>query len=91
MTCTTITVSWTSDPSDADGYIVNVTSDTDTVQQTQQVEGDSQNTITLEGLRNGTTFNITIRAYQDLLGPASSPIIVQTFDGEFLPSGVCTV
>ena len=45
---------------------------------TQQVEGGSQNTTTLEGLRGGTSYNITIRAYQDLLGPASSPISVQT-------------
>ena len=81
MTCTTITVSWTSDPSDADGYVVNVTSDTDTVQQTLQVEGGSQNTTTLEGLKERTNYNITVRAYQQLLGPASSPISVQTLSG----------
>ena len=34
-TATTITVSWTTNPTDADGYVVNATSDTDTV--TQQV------------------------------------------------------
>uniref|UniRef100_A0A1X7SKD7 Fibronectin type-III domain-containing protein n=1 Tax=Amphimedon queenslandica TaxID=400682 RepID=A0A1X7SKD7_AMPQE len=77
-TATTITVSWTPlDSSDADGYLVNVTSDTDTV-QTVQVEGSSNNTITLNGLRGGTTYNITVRAYQQLLGPASSAISVQT-------------
>ena len=71
-TTTTITVSWTAlDSSDADGYVVNVTSDTDTV-QTVQVEGSSNNTITLNGLRGGTTYNITVRAYQQLLGPAST-------------------
>uniref|UniRef100_A0A1X7V5J1 Fibronectin type-III domain-containing protein n=1 Tax=Amphimedon queenslandica TaxID=400682 RepID=A0A1X7V5J1_AMPQE len=71
-TATTITVSWTAlDSSDADGYVVNVTSDTDTV-QTVQVEGSSNNTITLNGLRGGTTYSITVRAYQQLLGPASN-------------------
>ena len=77
-TATTITVSWTAlDSSDADGYVVNVTSDTDTV-QTVQVEGSSNNTITLNGLRRGRTYNITVRAYQQLLGPASSTINVFT-------------
>ena len=71
-TATTITVSWTAlDSSDADGYVVNVTSDTDTM-QTVQVEGSSNNTITLNGLRGGTTYSITVRAYQQLLGPRST-------------------
>uniref|UniRef100_A0A1X7SYM0 Protein-tyrosine-phosphatase n=1 Tax=Amphimedon queenslandica TaxID=400682 RepID=A0A1X7SYM0_AMPQE len=77
-TTTTITVSWTAlDSSDADGYVVNVTSDTDTV-QTVQVKGSSNNAATLNGLREGTTYSITVRAYQQLLGPASSTISVQT-------------
>ena len=70
-TATTITVSWIAlDSSDADGYVVNVTSDTDTV-QTVQVEGSSNNTITLNGPRGGGLHCITVRAYQNLLGPAS--------------------
>ena len=77
-TATTITVNWTAlDSSDADGYVVNVTSDTNTV-QTVQVEGSSNNTITLNELRGRTTYNITVRAYQQLLGPASSTISVTT-------------
>ena len=75
-TATTITVSWTSVPSDADGYVVNVTSDTNTM--TQQVKGGSQNETTLKGLILGTTYDITVRAYQDILGPASNAISVQT-------------
>ena len=79
-TATTITVSWTAlDSSDADGYVVNVTSDTDTV-QTVQVEGSSNNTITLNGLNIETTYSITVRAYKQLLGPAST-ISVQTLPG----------
>ena len=75
-TATTITVSWTPVPSNADGYVVNVTSDTHTV--TQQVKGGSQNEITLKGLIPVKTYDITVRAYQDILGPASSAISVQT-------------
>ena len=45
--------------------------------QTVQVEGSSNNTITLNGLRAVTTYSITVRAYQQLLGPAST-ISVQT-------------
>ena len=48
---------------------------------THKVEGGSQSTTTLEGLRGGTTYNITVRAYQQLLGPASSAISVQTLPG----------
>ena len=80
-TATTITVNWTAlDSSDANGYVVNVTSDTDTV-QTVQVKGSSNNTITLNGLRERTAYNITVRAYQQLLGPGSSTVSVQTLPG----------
>ena len=80
-TTTSITVSWTAfNSSDANGYVVNVTSDTDTV-QTVQVEGSSNNTITLNGLNIETNYSITVRAYQQLLGPASSTISVQTLPG----------
>ena len=78
-TATTITVSWTPVPSDADGYVVNVTSNTHTV--TQQVKGGSQNEMTLKGLISATAYNITVRAYQDILGPASNVISVQTLSG----------
>ena len=75
-TATTITVSWTPNSTDADGYVVNATSDTDTV--TQQVKGGNQSTTTLKGLRVGTTYTITVRAYQDILGPASNTISIHT-------------
>ena len=78
-TATTITVSWTPVPSDADGYVVNATSNTHTV--TQQVKGGSQNEITLKGLIPATTYNITVRAYQNILGPASNAISIQTMSG----------
>ena len=46
--------------------------------QTIHVEGSSNNAITLNGLGGGTTYNITVRAYQQLLGPACSTISVTT-------------
>ena len=45
---------------------------------TQQVKGGSQNEMTLKGLIPVTTYDITVRAYQDILGPASNAISVQT-------------
>ena len=48
---------------------------------TQQVTGGNQSTTTLKGLRGGTTYNITVRAYQDILGPVSNTISVQTYPG----------
>ena len=46
---------------------------------TQQVKGGNQSTTTLKRLRVGTTYNITVRAYQDILGPVSNTISVQTY------------
>ena len=79
-TTTTITVSWrTLDLSDANGYVVNVTSDTHTM--TQQVKGGSENVMTLNGLIPATTYNITVRAYRDVLGPASNVTRIETLSG----------
>ena len=43
---------------------------------TQQVKRDSQNEMTLKRLIPVITYNITVRAYQDILGPASNVISV---------------
>ena len=73
-TTTSITVRWTAfNSSDADGYVVNVTSGTNTV-QIVQLERSSDDALTINNLRRGTTYSITVRAYQQLLGPASSAI-----------------
>ena len=74
-TSDTITLYWTPlDSSDADGYVVYVTNDTDTVQIVQV----KRSNIILNGLRGGRTYKIRVRAYQQLVGPASSTITVQT-------------
>ena len=72
---TGVTISWTAvNASDADGYIVNITllSSAHTNNPTL-VDVGNVTQYTLQ-LSNGTTFQLTVRAYQDLLGPASSPI-----------------
>ena len=79
-TATTITVSWTPVPSDADGYVVNVTSNTHTM--TQQVKGGSLNETILKGLIPVTTYDITeepIKIYWDLLVMQSVYIHRQVF------------
>ena len=52
---------------------------------TQQVKGGNQSTTTLKGLRVGTAYNITVRAYQDILGSVSNTISVQTYPGILQP------
>ena len=53
--------------SDADGYVVYY-NDT-----TKVVGGDVKET-TLNGLIPGTRYSITVRAYQDILGPPSTTL-----------------
>lgn len=65
--------------SDADGYVV--TAFTNTESTSVQVEGGNKNTATLMGLRGGTIYEIKIRAYQQLIGPASNTISAQTSSG----------
>ena len=45
------------------------------------MEGSSNNRARLTGLRVKATYSITVRAYQQLLGPASNTISVQTLPG----------
>ena len=70
---TGVTISWTAvNASDADGYIVNITllSSAHTNNPTLVDVGN----VTQYTLKTGTTFQLTVRAYQDLLGPASNSI-----------------
>ena len=55
------------DTSDADGYVVYYNDTAKLV-----VGGDVKET-TLDGLIPGTSYSITVRAYQDILGPPSTP------------------
>ena len=57
-------VAWTYNTSDADGYVVYYND------KVKKVEGGYV-TETLLGLEPGTTYNIKVRAYQDILGPSS--------------------
>ena len=72
---TSITVNWMYDTSDADGYVVYYNGTAKLV-----VGGDVKET-TLDGLIPGTSYSITLRAYQDILGPPSTTCIATTDDG----------
>ena len=64
------------DTSDADGYVVYYNGTAKLV-----VGGDVKET-TLNGLIPETSYFITVRAYQDILGPPSTPLIATTDDGQ---------
>ena len=79
MSATCITVNWTYDnTSDADGYVVYVNDST-----AHNVIGSNNTSVTLDGLIPETSYSITVRAYQDILGPPSIPLIVKTDISEF--------
>ena len=65
---TNVTVNWTYDTNDADGYVVYYNNNV------RKVEGGDVKETTLDGLIPGTSYSITVRAYQDILGPPSIPL-----------------
>ena len=62
--------------SDADGYVVYYNG------AAKQVVGGDVKETTLDGLIPGTSYSITVRAYQDILGPASTALNAATDDGK---------
>ena len=78
-TATTIAVGWTAfDSSEADGYGFSLHGP-DT-QSNGRIQDVNQNSVSFTMLNGTTNYNITIRAFQQLLGPGSS-ITVQTLPG----------
>ena len=72
MNATSVTISWTAvNATEADGYVVYSTPQST---NTTAVDVGNVTQYTLEGLVPGNTYNITVRAYQDLLGPESGSI-----------------
>ena len=63
-----VTVNWTYDTNDADGYVVYYNNNI------SKVEGGDVKETTLDGLIPVTSYTITVRAYQDILGPPSIPL-----------------
>ena len=63
-----VMVSWIYPTNDADGYVVYYNN------QVKKVEGGDINQTTLYDLALGARYNITVRAYQDILGPPSIPL-----------------
>ena len=75
-TTTSITVNWMYDTSDADGYVVYYNG------TAKLVEGGDMKETTLDGLIPGTSYSITVRAYQDILGPSTTSLNTVTDDGK---------
>ena len=71
---TSITVNWRAIP-DADGYVVYVD---------DAVYDIFENDTTVTNLIPVTNYSITVRAYQDILGPVSTPLNVTTDDGKYM-------
>ena len=71
---TSLSISWAlpSPSLDADGYVIYFNS-SDMSSMSVKVEGGDVSEYTLGGLSPSTKYTITIRAYQDILGPASEP------------------
>ena len=62
------------------GYVINGSSSSDyTIQLV-----NTTTTGTLSGLLPGTLYNITVRAYQDILGPSSDVLVITTLDGTYI-------
>ena len=81
MNATSATISWTAvNATDADGYVVYSTAQST---NTTAVDVGNVTQYTLGGLVPGNTYNITVRAYQDLLGPESSNLSLETPVGKF--------
>ncbi len=76
ITYTTITIQWTyADNDDVDGYVIKIHNDDDEV---IQVITTSIQQKTLYDLIPGVTYQITVRAYQDVLGPPSTAATITT-------------
>ena len=75
-TTTSITVNWMHDTSDADGYVVYYNG------TAKLVEGGDMKETMLDGLIPGTSYSITVRAYQDILGSPSTTLNTATDDGK---------
>ena len=78
-TPTTLTLNWTvpSPSPDADGYVIYLMRSSGSV-KALKIVGGSVNEHILEGLTPCTSYTISIRAYQDILGPESQPLLVRT-------------
>lgn len=70
---TSIALNWThADTSDVDGYIIHANSNV------YKIDSSVSTNVTLEGLMPGTPYSIRVRAYQDIIGPASISLNVTT-------------
>ena len=74
---TSITVNWTAIP-DANGYVLFLN------ELSYDLIGSDNTSITVDGLIPGTIYSITVRAYEDILGPPTTTVPVTTDGGEYV-------
>ena len=67
---------------DADGYVVVYNDLLNKSGKPSSVDVGNVTQYTLGGLHPISNYNITVRAYQDLLGPPAAPLLVSTADSE---------
>lgn len=83
-TCTSITINWTySNPlEEVDGFVVYANNSlSKSVGKNVYSNGGMNHTTTLHGLLPFTVYKIHVRAYQDILGPASDETLCNTLLG----------
>ena len=69
---TSVTISWTAvNATDADGYVVYYNA-------SNKVDIGNKREHTITSLQPNINYITMVRAYQDLLGPASGPLIIKT-------------
>ena len=78
----TILVYW-SYPSESDtyGFVLNISTPTNDY-RIIKVDGSNVTQFTIEGLNHSSQYDISIRAFQDLLGPPSKLLSTRTANGE---------
>ena len=73
--CGSSIINWTYPVNDiVDGYVVSISNDTDYTTLTVSGGSTYQATLEFEELSLELYYNITVRAYQDILGPPSEPM-----------------
>ena len=77
ITTTSITINWTV-VSNANGYVVYVNN------TAYGVTGSDDISTTIDGLIPGTSYSITVRAFQDIIGPVSTAQYFTTHNGKFI-------
>ena len=76
MDISSVTICWTlpSATPDADGYVIHYHSEDGSTMAGAVVKGGTTTKHRLNGLELNTNYTLTVRAYQDILGPPSNKV-----------------